>query len=65
MRHTEFWSRMIQAFGDEAYARHWAHQQVLASLRGRTPMEALDAGESPKSVWAAVADNLGLTLSER
>jgi hypothetical protein len=65
MRHTEFWTRMHAAFGDEAYARHWASQQVMRSLGGRTPREALDAGESPKAVWAAVWEDLGLSISDR
>ncbi|MBF4763444.1 DUF3046 domain-containing protein [Nocardioides islandensis] len=53
MRHTEFWSRMESALG-AAYARHWASHTVLGELGGRTPQEALDAGDTPKSVWAVV-----------
>jgi len=47
------------------YARHWATQTVLASLGGRTPQEALDAGVSPKEVWAAVWSALELPVSDR
>ena len=64
MRHTEFWKRMEAALG-AAYARSWAHQQVIASLGGRTVEEALAAGESPKTVWLAVWETLGLPPSER
>ena len=64
MRHTEFWERMESALGP-AYARTWSQQQVIGALDGRTPAEALDAGVSPKAVWAAVWENLGLPLSER
>jgi Protein of unknown function (DUF3046) len=64
MRHTEFWSRMESALGP-AYARSWAHHFVLAELGERTVAEALDAGEQPKAVWAAVWRALGLPASER
>lgn len=65
MRHTEFWARMSHALGSEAYAKHWADQQVMSSLGGRTPREALDQGESPKVVWAAVHAVLGLPARDR
>ena len=64
MRHTELWARMEAALG-AGYARHWAAQTVLASLGGRTPQEALDAGVSPKEVWAAVWSALELPVSDR
>lgn len=65
MRHTEFWARMTHALGSEAYARHWADQQVMSSLDGRTPGEALAQGETPKAVWAAVHQVLGLPARDR
>jgi hypothetical protein len=64
MRHTEFWARMEHALGP-AYARTWAEQQVMSSLGDRTVQEALAAGESPKQVWHAVWERLGLPASER
>ena len=64
MRHTEFWARMDAALGT-AYARAWAQQVVLGELDGRTTQEALDAGVSPKAVWAAVWRALELPASER
>lgn len=64
MRHTEFWARMEHALGP-AYARTWAEQQVMSGLGGRTVTEALEAGEPPKQVWAAVWERLGLPPSER
>ena len=64
MRHTELWARMEAALG-AGYARHWASQTVLAELDGRTPQEALDAGVSPKEVWAAVWSALELPVSDR
>lgn len=64
MRHTEFWARMEHALG-ASYARTWSREHVMAELGGRTVLEALDAGESPKRVWDAVWRDLGLPLSER
>jgi hypothetical protein len=64
MRHTEFWARMEHALGP-AYARSWAEQQVIASLGGRTVVEALDDGEPPRQVWRAVWERLELPASER
>lgn len=64
MRHTEFWARMEHALGS-GYARTWSREHVLADLGGRTVSEALDAGESPKTVWLAVWRALGLPASER
>jgi len=64
MRHTEFWSRLEHAQGP-AYARSWAAMTVIGDLGGRTVVEALDAGESPKQVWAAVWKFLELPPSQR
>jgi hypothetical protein len=64
MRHTEFWARMEGALG-RAYARAWAHDQVMSELGGRTVDEALAAGESPKTVWRAVWRTLELPPSQR
>jgi hypothetical protein len=48
-----------------SYARPWAQQFVIAELGERTVVEALDAGEPPKTVWAAVWRALSLPESER
>ena len=64
MRHTEFWARMDGALGP-SYARAWAEQVVLGELGGRTVTEALDAGEPPKQVWAAVWRSLELPSSQK
>jgi DUF3046 family protein len=55
---------MEHALGS-AYSHTWAHTQVLASLGGRTPEEALAAGVPPKQVWHAVWEALELPASER
>lgn len=65
MRHTEFWARLGAALGDDGYARYWAGSQVIGRLGSRTVDEALGAGESPKVVWHAVHETLGLPASER
>ena len=64
MRHTEFWTRMESALG-RVYARTWAHEHVMSHLEGRTVDEAFAAGESPKRVWLAVWETLGLPAAER
>jgi hypothetical protein len=64
VRHTEFWARMESALG-AAYARTWSQQHVMANLDGRTAAEALEAGESPKAVWRAVWETLGLPPNQR
>ncbi len=64
MKHTEFWVRMDSALG-ENYSRFWAEQQVIADLGSRTVIEALDAGEAPKTVWRAVWRVLGLPARDR
>jgi hypothetical protein len=51
---------MTMALGSEGYAEHWAAHHVLSALGGRTASEALAAGESPKRVWTAVHEALGL-----
>lgn len=48
-----------------AYARAWASRVVIGQLGERTAQEAIDAGEPPKAVWAAVWHTLGLPASER
>lgn len=64
MRHTEFWARMESALGP-TYARTWSREHVIAGLGGRTVVQALDAGESPKTVWRAVWETLGLPAADR
>jgi hypothetical protein len=56
---------MEEALGSSAYARNWSEQQVIAELDGRTVRQALDEGESPKAVWRAVWETLGLPARQR
>jgi hypothetical protein len=64
MRLTEFWRRMEFHLG-EAYARSWAHDQVLSLLDGRTVDQALAAGIDTRTVWLAVHESLGLPATYR
>jgi hypothetical protein len=48
-----------------AYARSYAHDQVLPQLSGRTVEQALADGEETKKVWRAVVAALELPASER
>lgn len=64
MRHTEFWARLEHVLGADYYAV-WADQFVMSELGGRTAREALDSGEPPKRVWAAVWRALELPAAER
>jgi len=64
VRHTEFWTRMDSALGSN-YARTWSREYVVTELAGRTVIEALEAGESPKVVWRAVWQTLDLPSTQR
>ena len=64
MRHTEFWERMREQFGD-SYADSFARDFVIAELGGRTVSEAIADGEDVKEIWRAVCDALELPPSVR
>ena len=53
MRLTDFWERMVLTFGS-VYALSWASDQSLATLGGRTVVEALADGTDTRDVWRAV-----------
>jgi hypothetical protein len=53
VRLTEFWARMSGLLGP-TYADSYARDQVLATLGGRTVVQALADGDDPKQVWRAV-----------
>lgn len=64
MKHSEFWLRMDEALGS-SYSRVWADTQSLTELSSRTVNEALNAGETVKSVWRAVHSQLQLPERDR
>ncbi|WP_022909998.1 MULTISPECIES: DUF3046 domain-containing protein [Aestuariimicrobium] len=64
MRETELRARMAQHLGS-AYSLHWAENQSMASLGGRTVEEALVAGVNCKTIWRAVWAELELAPVHR
>jgi hypothetical protein len=54
---SEFWTLMRDEFGDGP-AQALAGSHVLAALGGRTAVEALEAGLSPREVWLALVKDL-------
>ena len=46
---------MESRFG-ASYARSYAADQVLATLSGRTVLQALQEGDDVKAVWRAVSE---------
>lgn len=52
---TEFQSRVMEAFG-EVRGDHLVRSHHLAACNGRTAHEAIDSGQSVKSVWLALCD---------
>jgi hypothetical protein len=57
VRLSEFWALMEQEFGT-GYAAVVADTHSLGVLGGRTPAQALEDGESPRTVWRAVCADL-------
>lgn len=55
---------MESRFG-RAYARSYASDQVLATLAGRTVVQALDDGEDLMAVWRAVCEAVDAPAFER
>ncbi|KRE53902.1 DUF3046 domain-containing protein [Phycicoccus sp. Soil748] len=64
MRLSKFWDLMNDEFG-EAYASSLARHHVLGVLGDRSPLEAIEAGESPRVVWAAICDAMDVPESRR
>ncbi len=56
MRLTEFWRRMGEAF--DGHAQSIAELHVFSELGNRTPLQALEAGESAKDVWRGVCEGM-------
>ena len=55
---------MREQFG-ASYADNVARYQVLSTLGGRTAMEALDAGEEPRTVWLALCEHFEIPVAAR
>lgn len=63
MRLTDFWERMRGAFGP--HADSLAELHVFSELGGRTPLQAIDAGEPVVRVWRAVCEAMEVPASRR
>jgi len=63
MRISDFWKRMEARFG-VTYA-HSLAADYRVSLLGATVNEALERGDSPKSVWQAVCQELEVAPHHR
>lgn len=59
MRESEFWAAAERVFPHGRAASLMA-DLVLSSLGGRSPVEALAAGEKPGRVWEAVCEAMDL-----
>jgi hypothetical protein len=63
VRVSDFWERMRAVFGPHADSLVELH--VLSQLDGRTPAQALAAGEPTVDVWRAVCEGFELPASQR
>jgi len=61
---TEFWDQMNRQFGP-AYAESVAKDHVSARLAGRTAAQAVEEGESYKTVWLAICADFELPIRVR
>lgn len=64
MRLSEFWRLMDDEFG-ESYSRTLAAQQSLTAFGGRTVAELVEAGEPPRRVWEALAEQMDVPVERR
>jgi hypothetical protein len=64
VRLSKFWTLMNDEFG-EAYAGTLARDHVIGGLGHRTALQALDQGESPRTVWLALCDDMDVPESRR
>ncbi|MDO5696493.1 MAG: DUF3046 domain-containing protein [Dermatophilus congolensis] len=64
MRLSEFWRRMDDEFGP-TYSRTLAAHQALTAFGARTVQELIDAGESPRDVWEALAEQMDVPPERR
>ena len=60
---SDFWERMHAVFGPHADSLVELH--VLSQLGGRTPAQALAAGEPTVDVWRAVCEGFEVPASKR
>lgn len=61
---SHFWTLMNDEFG-ESYAGSLARDHVIGALGNRTALRALEDGESPRTVWLALCDDMDVPESRR
>jgi hypothetical protein len=64
VRISDFWRLMEDEFGS-SYARSLADSHALHELGDRTAAEALEAGVRPRTVWAALCDDMDVPPERR
>ncbi|KAA8820043.1 DUF3046 domain-containing protein [Bifidobacterium vespertilionis] len=64
MHEREFWELLEEVFG-RSYGRSLAHDQRLTALGSMTVVEALQAGEEPRTVWNVLCDQMDVPDSKR
>ena len=64
MHEREFWELLDEVFG-RSYGRSLARDQRLTALGSRTVVEALAAGEEPRTVWNVLCDQMDVPDSRR
>ena len=64
VRMSEFWTLVDGEFGP-GRGRTLVRDHVLGALGHRTPAEALEAGEEPRTVWFALCDDLDVPQERR
>ncbi|WP_435199107.1 DUF3046 domain-containing protein [Janibacter sp. GS2] len=64
MRVSRFWTLMEDEFG-EGYAHTLARGHVIQALGERTVAVALEQGESPRRVWEALCEDVGVPEHRR
>jgi hypothetical protein len=64
VRLSHFWTLMSDEFG-ESYAGTLARDHVIGALGHRTALQALEQGESPRTVWRALCEDMDVPESRR
>ena len=64
MRLSKFWTLMNDEFG-ESYAGSLARDHVIGTLGHRTALQAIEEGESPRTVWLALCDDMDVPETRR
>ena len=64
VREREFWELLEDVFG-RSYGRSLSRDQGLTALGGMSVVEALAAGEEPRTVWNVLCDQMDIPDERR